>query len=117
MDTLVHTRDQKYNLGGKVVYETREEVPEIVHYLEDSLDQLHSLKYVIDEVFDAEEVYDNFSREEITEFMESLNQKQFEDIMNHFQDMPGLRYEVEWTCPACGQPEKVMLEGITAFFT
>ena len=106
-------------MGMKLRHPTMHDMTNVAAVGEDpNMDQVMEMLYgLVDQVFDAEEVYDNFSREEITEFMESLNQKQFEDIMNHFQDMPGLRYEVEWTCPACGQPEKVMLEGITAFFT
>lgn len=85
---------------------------------EPSMDQIMEMMYgLVVNVFDDKEVYDQFSHEEITEFFDSLNQAQFEKVLEHFQNMPQLRYEVKWTCPSCGKEDSVMLEGLTAFFT
>ena len=85
---------------------------------EPTMDQIMEMMYgLVVSVFDDKEVYDQFSHEEITEFFDSLNQGQFEKVLEHFQNMPQLRYEVKWTCPSCGKEDSVMLEGLTAFFT
>ena len=50
-----HQENYTYN---DVVLETRDQVPEITGYLENTLDRLQSLKYVLDDTFDAEEAFD-----------------------------------------------------------
>jgi hypothetical protein len=72
---------------------------------------------LIYQVFDAESVYDDFTADEMSEFLESLNQAQFEKLMDQFQKIPGLKHDIEWTCPSCGATDTQTLEGISAFFT
>ena len=58
MQTVTHSLPLTNNLSDGVVFETRKEIPEIVEYLENTLEQLHSLKYTLDDVFDAEEAFE-----------------------------------------------------------
>ena len=56
------------------------------------------------------------TNEEITEFLGSLNTKQFETIREFFQTMPNLRHEFDYNCDKCGCKEHVILTGIEDFF-
>ena len=68
--------------------------------------------YQKDEVFYAEE----HTKEEMHEFLNSLNSGQFNKIRDFFQTMPYLRHEFEYTCDKCGCSENVNLAGVEDFF-
>ena len=70
----------------------------------------------VDTVFDRDQVYDDFTKEEITEFIENLSKPQFERASDFFKTMPKLRHELKWTCSKCGKKEKITLEGLQSFF-
>ena len=59
----------------------------------------------------------SFTKEEMIEWLEQLNQNQFKMIADHFQNMPKLAHTVEWTCPECKQKDSIKLEGLQSFFT
>ena len=83
----------------------------------DNMDDM--LKFIagcVDVVYDADNVYEDFSTEEIKTFLESLNSTQFKSIRDFFKRVPKLTYDLEWTCPKCGQTERVHLEGLASFF-
>lgn len=71
----------------------------------------------IDYVFDAENVYNDFSESEIEDWINSLNQTQFQKIVDFFQSSPKLEHEVKWKCEKCGEEDSVKLEGLQSFFT
>ena len=71
----------------------------------------------IDYVFDMENVYNEFSEEELVEWINGLNQTQFQKILTFFESMPKLSYEVSWKCKECGEDDTITLEGIQSFFT
>ena len=48
----IHQENSIYN---DVVVEIREQIPEITGYLENTSDRLQSLKYILDDTFDAKE--------------------------------------------------------------
>lgn len=68
-------------------------------------------------IFDKDEVYSDFTPNEIEEWIENLNQKQLETLINWYQGLPKMTYELKWTCPECKKDETIMLEGLDAFFT
>ena len=70
----------------------------------------------VDTVFDRDQVYDDFTKEEITEFIENLSKPQFERASDFFKTMPKLRHELKWTCSKCEKKEKITLEGLQSFF-
>jgi len=70
----------------------------------------------VDVVYDSDKVYEDFSREEIKTFLESLNGPQFTKIRDFFKRVPKLSHDIEWTCPKCGETEKIHLEGLASFF-
>jgi hypothetical protein len=71
----------------------------------------------VDYVFDTENVYNEFGEEEIVEWINGLNQTQFQKILKFFENMPKLSYDVSWKCESCGKEDTVVLEGIQSFFT
>jgi len=71
----------------------------------------------IEYVFDSQEVYNDFTETEIDEWINSLNQTQFEKIVDFFQKSPKLQHDITFKCDACGKEETVHLEGLQSFFT
>jgi hypothetical protein len=67
-------------------------------------------------IFTKDEVYSDFTKEEFIEFIESLNDEQFSKIMEFFQSLPKLRYEIQFKCPVCGYEEPIVLTTLTDFF-
>jgi rubrerythrin len=72
----------------------------------------------LDKIFDVENVYDvaSQSKEEVKDFIESLNKAQFEKIKEFFEKMPKLKKDVSFTCEKCNTINQVVLEGIESFF-
>ena len=84
----------------------------------ENTDALFKLVYrCIDYVFDQEQVYNDFTAQEIEEWMESLNQGQFQKISEFFNSVPRLSHDITWKCTQCDQEEKITLEGLQSFFT
>lgn len=70
----------------------------------------------VEQVFDNDQVYDSFNKQELKEFMESLNKAQFEKIVGFVNNMPKLTHNITFACPKCGQQDTVKLEGLASFF-
>lgn len=70
----------------------------------------------IEQVFDAEEVYDSFSKKEALEFLEELNSEQFAKIQGFFETMPKLSHTLTIKNPNTGVESDVLLEGLASFF-
>ena len=71
----------------------------------------------IDMVYDKEDVYDQFTREESVEFLNSMTQDQFTKVQGFFDTLPRLKHTITWTCPECGETDSVTVEGLQNFFT
>ena len=84
---------------------------------EDSESLFNVINSCIEYVFDTDEVYNDFSPKEISEWVNSLNQTQFQKIVDFFQSSPKLEHDVTWTCEKCGETETIKLEGLQSFFT
>ena len=72
----------------------------------------------IDKIFDADNVYDaaSQSKQELTDFIESLNKNQFEKIKDFFSGLPKLKKDISFKCTSCGTENDVQLEGLESFF-
>lgn len=70
----------------------------------------------VDQVYDAEEVYDSFSHKEALEFLENLNSDQFAKIQAFFETMPKLSHTIEVYNPKTKVKSDVVLEGLASFF-
>jgi hypothetical protein len=72
----------------------------------------------IEHIFDGEQFYyaNETSKEELTEFIESLNQEQFSKIEEFFDNLPTLNKKVEIDCKKCGFHHTIEVEGLENFF-
>ena len=71
----------------------------------------------IDYVYDKEEVYNDFSLEEMSSWIDGLGQAEFLKISEFFENLPKLQKELTWTCSACDKKETLLLEGLESFFS
>ena len=72
----------------------------------------------IEYIFDGEQYYyaKESSIEELTEFVESLNQQQFTKIEDFFTNLPTLNKTIEMDCKKCGFHHTIEVEGLESFF-
>jgi hypothetical protein len=56
------------------------------------------------------------TKQELTDFVESLNKAQFEKIKDFFSGLPKLKKDVDFTCTSCGTNNQITLEGLESFF-
>ena len=71
----------------------------------------------VERVIDGETLHEraDFNKKELTDFLDSLNTKQFGDIQKFFETMPKLSYEVEYQNPNTKKKHKKTLEGLNSF--
>ena len=73
----------------------------------------------IEMIYDNEESWDanDSTTEELEEFIEQLNTKQFKEVERFFDTMPKLSHTVKVNNPKTKVESDVVLEGLAAFFT
>jgi len=66
----------------------------------------------------GEEVFEtkDQTKKEISEFVESLNTKQFQEVQKFFDTMPKLKHTVEIENPKTKVKSKIVLQGLNDFF-
>jgi hypothetical protein len=72
----------------------------------------------INYIYDGEQFYyaHETSHDELLEFVESLNQKQFAKIETFFANLPKLQKKIEMKCSRCGFQHNLDVEGLESFF-
>ena len=72
----------------------------------------------IDYIYDDENIYyaKDSTKEELMEFLDSLQSKELEKIKKFFDDLPRITKEIDFKCNKCGYHENITLEGIQNFF-
>ena len=72
----------------------------------------------IDHIFEGDKIYPakDTSKQELKEFIESLQQDAFTKIKSFFDTMPKLKHEIEVTNPNTNVTSKIVLTGIADFF-
>ena len=72
----------------------------------------------IEYIFDGEQYYyaKESNPEELTEFVESLNQQQFSKIEDFFSNLPTLNKTIQMDCNKCGFHHTIEVEGLESFF-
>ena len=110
-----HSKDIKLNdkLTVRMKYPTMKEVGDM---LQPEVDETDLIAKCFECVFDDEEVYEPESLDEVKEFIGSLSNMQFADIMKFFDTMPILEHEITYKCSGCGQVDTVKLKGLADFF-
>ena len=66
-------------------------------------------------IFDANDVYEDFSRKELQDFFEQLNTEQFDKIQKFFDEMPKLKHTIKVKNPNTGVESDIVLEGLQSF--
>ena len=64
------------------------------------------------DVFSAQD----HTKEELDEFLNSLNSGQFQKIQTYYESLPKMKQDIEYTCPKCEETKKETLEGLASFF-
>ena len=66
----------------------------------------------------GEEVFEtkDQTKKEVSEFVESLNTKQFQEVQKFFDTMPKLKHTVELENPKTGVKGEIVLQGLNDFF-
>lgn len=72
----------------------------------------------IDYIYDEDNLYyaKDSSREELLEFLDSLQSKELEKIKEFFDTLPKIKKDLDFKCSKCEHEEKIVLEGIQSFF-
>jgi len=72
----------------------------------------------IDKIYDGEEMYDvkSYKKEDVENFLESLDVKTFEKIKNFMTDQPKMSYDIKYT-NSNGKERTISLSSLTDFFT
>jgi hypothetical protein len=112
------TLDEATGLGIKLKYPTADFTDMNVENLSQLDVAVKMLIGCIDYIYDKDEVYkkEDSTSKELEEFVDSLSQEQFKNVMNFFETMPKLKHNIKWKCTGCGCEDEVMLEGMGNFF-
>jgi hypothetical protein len=80
---------------------------------------LSMISSCIEMIYNQEESWEasDYSKEELDEFIEQLNTKQFKEIESFFTTMPKLSHTVKVKNPNTKVESEVVLEGLAAFFS
>lgn len=72
----------------------------------------------IDIIYAGEELHHarEYSKKELTDFLENLTEDQFKKIQNFFETMPRLEKKLDYKCPMCQKDQSVLVQGIDSFF-
>jgi len=105
------------DLGITLKFPSLDDTPQLLMIMDDVTKFIDFLTTHVENVFDTEQVYDNFTLDEMVEFIESLSTSQFEKIVEWYQKLPTLSHTIDYVCPKCGNPETIVLRGLSDFFT
>ncbi len=72
----------------------------------------------IDHIFEGDTIFkaSEYTQEDLKKFLDDLNQKQFEKIIDFFKTMPSVAHEIEFTNPKTSKVSTVTLKGLQNFF-
>lgn len=79
---------------------------------------LEMLMTCIDSILTKEEKFTvkDEPREELVDFVESMNSEQFEKLTAFVNSIPTIKQDAQFTCPQCGHHNGVELKGMDDFF-
>ena len=110
-------------------YSMRMKYPSLDQFIENNFDfeegdivnvaeSLNVLASCIDMVYDKEESWDanECTQDELVQFIEQLDTKQFKEIETFFETMPKLSHTVKIVNPETKVESEILLEGLASFF-
>ena len=106
------------NLGVVLKFPTFQDVAYTEDSTEPQTERLFDLlASCVEYVYDDKEVYNDFTKEEMIEWLEHLPKAQFDKITGFFENAPSLKHTIKWKCRSCKKNDKVELQGMQGFFT
>jgi T4 bacteriophage base plate protein len=93
-------------------------VKDSVKYEEISALTFHMIAKSVEYIYDGEQFYyaNEVTEEEMVEFIENLNQQQFEKIENFFTNLPQMKEKIRMKCPKCNFDHSFDVQGLESFF-
>ena len=122
LEAVIMSPSNLIELDGKISIELKEPTLAMMEKLNVAESELsdtanvYKLLYACtDKVFDAEEVYDDFSEEEFDTFIKSMDITMFSKLKDFFDTGPKLVHELKYVNKE-GNDRVIKLEGISDFF-
>ena len=133
IDDIKVIKNKDHNLIVKLddKYSMKLKYPSLDQFVENNFDfemaapnesvsaAMSMLSSCIDMIYDEEESWDasESTKEELDEFIDQLNTKQFQKVEEFFRTMPKLSHTLKVTNPQTGVESEVVLEGLASFFS
>lgn len=79
---------------------------------------INMISSAIGTIYSGEEIFvaTDVPRKEVKEFVESLSNEQFNQIVDVMTKAPYLSYEIKFDCKKCGESNSIELNGLADFF-
>lgn len=103
------------NIGVIMRYPRFDEIIDIYDNLK-SEKIIEMVSKCIESVYDSDEIFKNFTKEEIDKFVNSFTKDQFDKLENFFVTMPKVYQNIDTSCDKCNKIHKYDLEGLQNFF-
>lgn len=105
------------NLGICLKYPTFEMIQKYENMDENQV-MSNVLVDCIDYIYDKENIYysKDSTRQELEEFVDSMQQKDLEKLKDFFDTMPEIKKDVHFKCGKCGHEEDITIKGMQNFF-
>ena len=104
-----------HSIGVIMRYPKFEEIVEIYENLKTNK-LIELIANCVETVYDEEQVYNDFSSQEILEFVSGFTKDQFDKLENFFSTMPRVSQHIDTNCNNCGKHHEYDLEGLQNFF-
>ena len=128
---VVKSKDHKLIVKLDEKYSMKLKYPSLDQFIENNFDfemaepnesvsaAMSMLSSCIDIIYDEEESWDasESTKEELDEFIDQLNTKQFQQVEEFFKTMPKLSHKIKVKNPKTGVESEVVLEGLASFFS
>ena len=115
-----HTNEIQLNKDVKIImgYPTLETASQLKEDIEKDESLFTGIKHSIFQIIDGDTIYNKVDMEdkELDEFVESMSQKNLNDILDFFKTMPKLAHTIKFTNPKTKKKNTVTVEGIENFF-
>ena len=112
--------DESRNIGVVMKYPTINSIDPTKDYSKgaDSTVLFDMISKGIYQVFEGEKTHlaEDYSKEELDKFVESMPSVAFKEIQKFYETMPKLRHEIEVENPKTKVKSKITLQGLTDFF-
>ena len=102
------------DIGVRMKYPTIDSIKDMIDLKAEDI--LNIFSSGIEYVYDKEKVYDEFSKKESIEFLESLSKEQFAKITEFYNTMPVSRLKAEYKCEKCEEEVEQLISGFEDFF-